>query len=102
MGWFMSAKYPALIELGLILAGVVLVMMLPFFMYGLIRLGFLRDSGSVNSRAPGSSEHASSFRRTEARAERTIERPPDKQASAHECGAASPPRAPEPSAARVG
>lgn len=30
----------------------------------------------VKGRAPGSSEHASSFRRTEARAERTLERPP--------------------------
>lgn len=98
----MFDKSPTVIEMGFILAGIVLVMILPFYMYGLIRLGFFRDAGSVNSRAPGSSEHASSFRRTEARAARTIERPPDKTASAHECGAASPPRAPEPSAARVG
>lgn len=98
----MFDKSPTVIEMGFILAGIVLVIILPFYMYGLIRLGFLRGFGSVNSRAPGSSEHASPFRRTEARAKRTIERPPDKQASAHECGAASPPRAPEPSAARVG
>jgi len=98
----MFDKSPSVIEMGFILVGIVLVMILPFYMYGLIRLGFLRDAGSVNSRAPGSSEHASSFRRTEARAERTIERPPDKPACAHECGAAPPPRAPEPSAARVG
>lgn len=56
----------------------------------------------VNSRAPGLSEHALPFGQTEARAKRTIERPPNKSASAHECGAAPPPRAPEPSAARVG
>ena len=34
----------------------------------------------VKGRAPGSSECASSFRRTEARAKRTLERTPDKQA----------------------
>lgn len=45
---------------------------------------------------------ASPFRRTEARAERTLERFPPETASAGECGAASPPRAPEPSAARAG
>ncbi len=45
---------------------------------------------------------ASPFRRTEARAERTLERLPPETASAGECGAASPPRAPEPSAARAG
>lgn len=56
----------------------------------------------VNSRAPGLSEHALPFGQTEVRAKRTIERTPNKPASAHECGAASPPRAPEPSAARVG
>ncbi|MBG0847235.1 hypothetical protein H3222_18690 [Pseudomonas chengduensis] len=31
---------------------------------------------SVKGRAPGSSDHASPIRRTEARAERTLERPP--------------------------
>ena len=34
------------------------------------------DSEQVKGRAPGSSERASSFRRTEARAKRTLERPP--------------------------
>ncbi len=98
----MFDKSPTVIEMGFILTGIVLVMILPFYMYGLIRLGLFRNAGSVNSRASGSSEHASSLRRTKARAKRTIERPSDKSASAHECGAASPPRAPEPSAARVG
>jgi hypothetical protein len=60
------------------------------------------DAEPVKGRAPGSSDHASPIRRTEARAERTLERPPDQTASARECGAAPPPRAPEPSAARVG
>ncbi|MFN3769032.1 MAG: hypothetical protein ACK4TD_11720 [Ectopseudomonas guguanensis] len=34
------------------------------------------DSEQVKGRAPGSSDHASPIRRTEARAERTLERPP--------------------------
>ena len=56
----------------------------------------------VQGRAPGSSDHASPIRRTEARAERTLDPARTETASARECGAASPPRAPEPSAARVG
>ncbi|MDI6009816.1 hypothetical protein DP094_023070 [Pseudomonas sp. MDMC17] len=44
------------------------------------------DVEQVKGRAPGSSERASSFRRTEARAKRTLERPPDKQALAGELG----------------
>ncbi len=56
----------------------------------------------VQGRAPGLSEHASSFGQTEARAERTLDPARTETASARECGAASPPRAPEPSAARVG
>ncbi|TBU73314.1 hypothetical protein DNK10_18805 [Pseudomonas daroniae] len=98
----MFDKYPSLLEMTFILVGVALFLVLPFFMYALIRLGLSRNSGPVNSRAPGLSEHDSPFGQTEARAERTIERPPDKPASARECGAASLPRAPEPSAARVG
>lgn len=43
-------------------------------------------SEQVKGRAPGSSERASSFRRTDARAKRTLERPPDKQALAGELG----------------
>lgn len=34
------------------------------------------DSEQVKGRAPGSSDHASPIRRTEARAERTLEHPP--------------------------
>ena len=56
----------------------------------------------VQGRAPGLSEHASPFGQTEARAERTLDPARTETASARECGAASPPRAPEPSAARVG
>jgi len=56
----------------------------------------------VQGRAPGSSDHASPIRRTEARAKRTLDPARTETASARECGAASPPRAPEPSAARVG
>ncbi len=56
----------------------------------------------VQGRAPGLSEHASPFGKTEARAERTLDPARTETASARECGAASPPRAPEPSAARVG
>lgn len=51
MGWFMFDKYPTLIETGFILLGAVLVLLLPFFMYGLVRLAFLRPSGSVKSYA---------------------------------------------------
>ena len=102
MGWFMSGKYPTLIEMAFILAGAGLVLLLPVFMYGLVRLAVRPRLATVNSRAPGLSEHDSPFGQTEARAERTIELPPDKPASARECGAAPPPRAPEPSAARVG
>lgn len=38
------------------------------------------DAEQVKGRAPGLSEHASPFGQTEARAKRTLERPPDKQA----------------------
>lgn len=60
------------------------------------------EAEQVQGRAPGSSDHASPIRRTEARAERTLDPARTETASARECGAASPPRAPEPSAARVG
>lgn len=60
------------------------------------------DAEQVQGRAPGSSDHASPIRRTEARAQRTLDPARTETASARECGAASPPRAPEPSAARVG
>lgn len=56
----------------------------------------------VQGRAPGSSDHASPIRRTEARAERTLDPARTETASARECGRAFPSRAPEPSAARVG
>ncbi len=56
----------------------------------------------VQGRAPGSSDHASPIRRTEARAERTLDPARTETASARECGSAFPSRAPEPSAARVG
>ena len=62
------------------------------------QLGF----DQVQGRAPGLSEHASPFGQTEARAERTLDPARTETASARECGAASPPRAPEPSAARGG
>jgi hypothetical protein len=72
-----------------------------------VRAGGLRptapaEAEQVQGRAPGSSDHASPIRRTEARAERTLDPARTETASARECGAASPPRAPEPSAARVG
>lgn len=60
------------------------------------------EAEQVQGRAPGLSEHASPFGKTEARAERTLDPARTETASARECGAASPPRAPEPSAARVG
>jgi len=60
------------------------------------------EADQVQGRAPGLSEHASPFGQTEARAERTLDPARTETASARECGAASPPRAPEPSAARVG
>ena len=60
------------------------------------------EAEQVQGRAPGSSDHASPIRRTEARAERTLDPARTETAFARECGAASPPRAPEPSAARVG
>lgn len=44
--------------------------------HSLFALANAADSEQVKGRAPGSSELASSFRRTEARAERTLERPP--------------------------
>lgn len=90
------------LEAFLLLLAIALVIYLNVLMFGIVRREIYRYTGPVNSRAPGLSEHASSFGQTEARAKRTIERPPDKPASAHECGAALPPRAPEPSAARVG
>jgi len=60
------------------------------------------ESKQVQGRAPGSSDHASPIRRMEARAKRTLDPARTETAFARECGAASPPRAPEPSAARVG
>lgn len=61
------------------------------------------DAEQVQGRAPGSSDHASPIRRTEARGEAfTLDLARPETASARERGAASPPRAPEPSAARVG
>lgn len=56
----------------------------------------------VRGRAPGLSEHAAPFGQTEARAKRTLDPPRTRIASAGEGGAAPPPRAPEPPAARVG
>lgn len=56
----------------------------------------------VKGRAPGSSEQPHRSGERKARAERTLERHPPETASAGECGAAPPPRAPEPSAARAG
>lgn len=55
------------------------------------------DIEQVKGRAPGSSERASPFRRTEARAKRTLERPPDKKQPSRGCwGNASPPQLPSP------
>lgn len=70
--------------------------------YVLSQLANPARSVQVQGRAPGSSDHASPIRRTEARAQRTLDPARTETASARECGAASPPRAPEPSAARVG
>lgn len=100
MGWFMSPDLFVAITYGLLILFFVTACLL--FGFLLLRRELFPRRGSVNSRAPGLSEHDLPFGQTEARAERTIERPPDKPASARECGAASPPRAPEPSAARVG
>ena len=61
-----------------------------------------RVAEQVQGRAPGSSDRASPIRRTEARAERTLDPARTETASARECGSAFPSRAPEPSAARVG
>jgi len=60
------------------------------------------EAEQVQGRAPGSSDCASSIRRTEARAERTLDPARTEIASARECGRAFPSRAPEPSAARAG
>ena len=60
------------------------------------------EAEQVQGRAPGSSDHASPIRRTEARAERTLDPARTETASARECGSAFRSRAPEPSAARVG
>ncbi|WP_313553801.1 hypothetical protein [Stutzerimonas nitrititolerans] len=60
------------------------------------------DAEQVQGRAPGSSDHASPIRRTEARAERTLDPARTETASAREGGERFTPRAPEPSAARVG
>jgi len=60
------------------------------------------ETKQVKGRAPGSSDHASPIRRTEARAQRTLDPARTETASARECGECFSPRAPEPSAARVG
>lgn len=60
------------------------------------------DSEEVQGRRTGSSGQAPSSSRTERRAKRTLDPAPPDTASALESGAAPPPRAPEPSAARVG
>ncbi|MCI0918247.1 hypothetical protein JNA64_13830 [Pseudomonas stutzeri] len=60
------------------------------------------EAEQVQGRAPGSSDHASPIRRTEARAERTLDPARTEKASARECGECFSPHAPEPSAARVG
>jgi hypothetical protein len=60
------------------------------------------EAEQVQGRAPGSSDHASPIRRTEARAKRTLDPARTEKASALECGECFSPRAPEPSAARVG
>jgi hypothetical protein len=54
------------------------------------------DIEQVKGRAPGSSECASSFRRTDARAKRTLERPPDETSLGWGVGAAFPPQLPSP------
>ncbi|MFT0623294.1 hypothetical protein ACMHYQ_11650 [Ectopseudomonas guguanensis] len=53
-------------------------------------------SEQVKGRAPGSSERASPFRRTEARAKRTLERPPDETSLGWGVGAAFSPQLPSP------
>ncbi|MCQ4314247.1 hypothetical protein NAV33_20475 [Pseudomonas stutzeri] len=60
------------------------------------------EAEQVQGRAPGLSEHASPFGQTEARAKRTLDPARTEKASARECGECFSPRAPEPSAARVG
>lgn len=60
------------------------------------------EPDEVRGRRTGSSGQASSSSRTERRAKRTLDPPRPDTASALESGAAPPPRAPEPSAARVG
>lgn len=60
------------------------------------------EAEQVQGRAPGSSDHASPIRRTEARAEHTLDPARTETASARECGECFSPRAPEPSAAGVG
>lgn len=63
----------------------------------------LTGAEQVQGRAPGSSDHASPIRRTEARGEAfTLDLARTETASARECGECFSPRAPEPSAARVG
>lgn len=81
----------------------ILFMSLVVVMALLIARETTREGASqVRGRAPGLSEHDSSFGQTEARAERTLDPPRLRTASAGEGGAAPPPRAPEPPAARVG
>lgn len=73
-----------------------------------VRTGGLKPTApaeveQVRGRAPGSSDHASPIRRTEARGEAfTLDLARTETASARECGECFSPRAPEPSAARVG
>lgn len=54
------------------------------------------NAEQVQGRAPGSSDHASPIRRTEARAERTLDPARTETASARECGRAFPPALPSP------
>ncbi len=54
------------------------------------------EAEQVQGRAPGSSDHASPIRRTEARAERTLDPARTESASARECGSAFPPALPSP------
>lgn len=82
----------------LVLSQLLIVIAIGALLTGMPLLGL----DQVQGRAPGLSEHASPFGQTEARAERTLDPARTETASARECGAASPPRAPEPSAARVG
>ncbi|WP_313513166.1 hypothetical protein [Pseudomonas sp.] len=92
-------------------------MSIPAMARSLLRTAYLLDGPPTNDHEPeppparpylvrgrrtGSSGQASSSSRTERRAERTLDPAPPEQASALESGAAPPPRAPEPSAARVG